>query len=270
MQDTWTDRYLEHLGMTRREPSGDYLQALVERHLERVPFEVIGKYHYYSTRPKDDLIPPKELFLDNLIRKGWGGNCYILNSHFGDLLRSLGFETALVRARGGNAHLALMVNVEGKACYVDVGYGAPLFEPLLLDSEPHLVRCGEEIIVRKSNEREYVIDRRTGGQSFVVKTIDWTPVGLERFRDDFIYAHRDEDDNPFMRRIVATIYRNRVCYQVINGKLLVKSDTNIEITEYTDESEWKKMMSSMFNLDEESIDFALSFLAGRNVHLFST
>jgi len=30
------------------------------------------------------------------------------------------------------------------------------------------------------------------------------------------------------------------------------------------------MMSSMFNLDEESIDFALSFLAGRNVHLFST
>jgi len=193
-----------------------------------------------------------------------------LNSHFGDLLRSLGFETALVRARGGNAHLALMVNVGGAVCYVDVGYGAPLFEPLFLEAEPHFTRCGEEIIVSKTNEREYVIDRRTGGQSFVVKTIDWIPVGLERFRDDFAYSHRDEDENPFMRRIVATIYRNRVCYQVINEKLLIKSDAELKVTEYSDVNEWKRMMSSTFGLEEESVEFALKFLAQRNVHLFSS
>ncbi|MGC5326010.1 arylamine N-acetyltransferase [Brevibacillus sp. SYSU BS000544] len=265
----WTDRYLKLLNVEHSLPTYDFLQELMEAHLHVVPFEIVSKYHYFSSREPHDLIPTKEEFLDNAIQRGWGGNCYILNIHFGELLRTLGFDTNYVRAVGGNAHLASMVTIDANRYYVDVGYMAPLFEPVQLEKEPHLARCGEEIIINRRSDHEYIIDRRTGGQSFVMKTIEWFPVERETFVDDIIHAHRDEDENPFMRRIIATRFNNRVCYQVINSKLLIKSDTDIQAKEYTNKEEWLDMMQSHFSFDERDLAFALDFLAKRKVELFS-
>ncbi|MGG0275547.1 arylamine N-acetyltransferase [Bacillus rhizoplanae] len=265
---SWTDQYLNFLEMEKKEPNYEYLQSLIEAHLHRVPFEICSKYHYYSTRNSNHLIPEKEEYLENLAKKGWGGNCYILNIHFGKLLQSLGFDAQFVRARGGNNHLALKVTIHDKSYYTDVGYMAPLFEPLFLESEPHFVRCGEEIIIKKENSQEYMIDRRTGGQSFVTKTIEWFPVQLESFKEDIIHSHRDEDDNPFMRRIVATIFKNRVSYAVMNSKLLIKSDKEIQVKDYTNKDEWMEMMESTFNMQKQDLAFALKFLEERTVQLF--
>lgn len=264
----WTDRYLQLLGVDKSEAGYNFLQTLIEAHLHRIPFEICSKYHYYSTRERTNLIPKKEEFLDNAIHKGWGGNCYILNMHFGELLRTLGFDVSCVRATGGNAHLASMVRIEGQSYYVDVGYMAPLFEPLRLDSEPHLVRCGEEIIITRKGDRQFEIDRRTGGQSFVRKTIEWFPVDVSSFRNDIIHAHRDEDENPFMRRIVATRFEKRECYQVINSKLIIKSEKDIQVKDFTDRAEWLEMMQSRFHLHEKDLTFALDFLSKRNVEIF--
>ncbi len=266
---SWEERYLNFLSLEKAEPSYDFLQKLVESHLHHVPFEIISKFHYYSTRDQNHLIPEKEEFLENLFEKGWGGNCYILNIHFGNLLKALGFEVNIVRARGGNPHLGLMVNLNGTSYYTDVGYMAPLFEPLILENEPYLVRCGEELIVKWVGPREFLMDRRSGGQSFVAKTIEWFPAESESFRDHIIYAHRDEDENPFMRRIVATVFKERVSYAVLNSKLIIKSDKNIQITDFTSEKEWIKMMESTFHLKKQDLEFALNFLRERNVDFFS-
>jgi arylamine N-acetyltransferase len=264
----WTEQYLNYLGLEKREPNYVYLLRLIEAHLQRVPFEVISKYHYYTSKNRHDLIPTKEEYLENLLKRGWGGNCYILNIHFGNLLQSLGFEAEYVRARGGNNHLALMVTVEDKVYYTDVGYMAPLFEPLLIEKEPYLVGCGEEIIIKRKNNREYLIDRRTGGQSFVTKIIEWFPVELESFREDIIHSHRDEDENPFMRRIVATIFKDRVSYAVMNSKLIIKSNTSIQVKDYEDKNSWLEMMEITFNLQKQDLEFALNFLEKRSVQLF--
>ena len=246
------------------------MQSLVETHLHRVPFEIISKYNYYSTRNQKELIPCKDEYLENLLEKGWGGNCYILNIHFGNLLQSLGFDVKTVRARGGNNHLGLMVTLNGKSYYTDVGYMAPLFEPLLIEDEPYLIRCGEEIMIKKVGSQQYLFDRRSGGQSFVAKTIEWFPVEIESFKEDIIHAHRDQDDNPFMRRIVATIFKNRVSYAVMNSKLIVKSDSDIQITDFTDREEWIQMMEKTFHLQKQDLLFGLNFLEERNVQIFET
>ncbi|WP_141430753.1 arylamine N-acetyltransferase [Bacillus sp. 03113] len=265
---SWSDLYLQFLGIEKKEPTYEYLQRLIETHLHRVPFEIVSKYHYYSTRKKSDLIPSKEEYLDNLIQKGWGGNCYILNIYFGELLQSLGFDVKITRVRGGNNHLALMVTVEGKSYYTDVGYMAPLFEPLWIESEPYIVRCGEEIYINKQSDQHYIIDRRTGGKSFVTKTIEWFPVERESFLEDIVYAHRDEDENPFMRRMVATIFKERISYSVMNSKLLIKSNHKTQVKDYSDRKEWLNMMQETFNLQEQDLVFALEFLEERNVILF--
>lgn len=267
--ERWAEKYLEFLGLEKMEPSYEYLQSLVETHLHRVPFEIISKYHYYTTRNQNDLIPSKEEYLENSLKKGWGGNCYILNIHFGKLLHSLGFDVNIVRARGGNNHLALMVTINGKSYYTDVGFMAPLFEPLAIEEEPYLIRCGEEMIIRKVGCREYLVDRRTGGQSFVSKTIEWYPVEVESFTEDIIHAHRDQDENPFMRRIVATIFKDRVSYTVMNSKLIIKSDRDIQVKEFTHQNEWLQMMEQTFHLKKQDLLFGLDFLEKRNVDIFA-
>lgn len=266
--EQFTIKYLELLGMEKMEPNYEYLQKLVEAHLHRVPFEIISKYHYYTTRNQKEWIPTKEEYLENILGKGWGGNCYILNIHFGKLLQSLGFDANIVRAKGGNNHLGLMVTISGKSYYTDVGYMAPLFEPLLIEDEPYLTRCGEEIIIKKVGSQKYLMDRRSGGQSFVAKTIEWFPVEVESFADDILHAHRDTDENPFMRRIVATIFKDRVSYTVMNSKLIVKSDSNIQVTDFSNKEEWIQMMEKTFHLQKQDLLFGLSFLEERNVHIF--
>lgn len=266
--DRWAEKYLEFLRIEKLEPSYKYLQSLVEAHLHRVPFEIISKYHYYTTRERNDLIPSKEEYLENLLRKGWGGNCYILNIHFGKLLYSLGFDVKIVRAKGGNTHLGLMVTMNGKSYYTDVGFMAPLFEPLPIEEEPYLIRCGEEMIIKKVGRREYLFDRRSGGQTFVAKTIEWLPVEVESFTEDIIHAHRDKDENPFMRRIVATIFKDRVSYAVINSKLIVKSDSDIHVTDFVNKEDWIQMMEKTFNLQKQDLLFGLNFLEERNVNIF--
>jgi N-hydroxyarylamine O-acetyltransferase len=266
--NTWVDSYLTLIGEKKENPTLDYFQRLTEAHLHRVPFEIISKYHYFSTRPLESLIPDREEYLQNAIEYGWGGNCYILNIHFGQLFKELGFDVHYIRARGGNNHLALRVMIEGKAYYTDVGYMAPLFEPVLLEAEPYIVRCGEEIIIKKENDQEYMIDRRSGGQSFVMKTIEWWPVEVSSFKEDIIHSHRDEDENPFMRRIVATIFKDRVSYSVINSKLLIKSNSDVKVVDFKDKEKWIHMMKDTFNFQEKGIKFALEFLEERGVTLF--
>ncbi|MGJ7910067.1 arylamine N-acetyltransferase [Neobacillus sp. LXY-1] len=267
--DQWTKQYLSILEIEEAKPDYPYLQRLTEAHLHRIPFELCSKFHYFSNRESENLIPSKNEFMNHLLEFGWGGNCYILNIHFGQLLQSLGFDVKIVRARGGNNHLGLMVSIGGKSYYTDVGYMAPLFEPLYLENEPYLVQCGEEIMIKRMDVNRFLIDRKQGGQSFVTKTIEWEPVELDSFQEDIIHSHRDEDENPFMRRFVATIFKERAAYSVVNNRLWIKSNHHIQVNEFHDKKEWMKMINSHYGLRERELEESLQFLENRNVHIFS-
>jgi N-hydroxyarylamine O-acetyltransferase len=264
------ERYVRFLGTDVRKPSLPYLRSLIRLHLERIPFENISKIHYYLHRGRTGLIwlPPLETHLAGMEDRGLGGNCYVLNAHFGRLLQALGFQVDLVRAAGGNTHLALMVTVEGRSYYVDVGYGAPLFEPLLLEEQPRFTRFGEEVEITRLGDLRYLIDRRMNGQSFVAKCIEWQPVSLESFEETITHSLRDEDENPFMRRITATLFREGKAYSVINHKLLVKTDKGTEVHEYTRLSDWLEMLRATFGFQEDIVEEALDFLSSRGVDLF--
>ncbi|OXM87001.1 arylamine N-acetyltransferase [Paenibacillus rigui] len=265
MDEKLQDRYLSCLEIERQAPALEYLRRLTKLHLHRFPFENISKLHYYMHQGKIGLgwLPSLETFLDHFEKNGLGGNCYILNAHFGSLLRSLGFQVELVRAMGGNIHLANKVTVEGRSYYVDVGYGAPLFEPLYLEEQPRFSRCGEEVEIVRLKADRFMIDRRTNGQSFVTKTIEWAPVSLESFEEAITHSLRDEDENPFMRRIVATLYKQGAAYSVINQKLLIKKNTGTEVHEYINKPEWMDMMSVTFGFTEDMLDQALEFVENR-------
>ncbi|MFD0681677.1 MULTISPECIES: arylamine N-acetyltransferase [unclassified Paenibacillus] len=264
-------RYLNLLQTESTTPDLDCLRGLVKLHLHRIPFENISKFHYYLHQGQtgEQWLPTMDTYLTNITNKGLGGNCYILNAHFGRLLQSLGFKVDIIRATGGNTHLALKVTVNNKAYYVDVGYGAPLFEPLSLEELPCFSRCGEEVEITKLGNYQYRIDRRTNGQSFVTKCIEWNPVSLESFDEVITHSLRDEEDNPFMRRIVATVFKQNIGYSVINHKLFIKTDQSTVVHDYTRKPDWMEIMRMTFGFEADVLEEALEFLKVRGVHLFA-
>jgi len=148
------DRYLRLLGVEREPLTLAVLNRLTSAYLERVPFETISKLW---RRKRFGLvnIPAIGDYLDGIERYHFGGTCYANNYYFFRLLAALGYDVRLCGADMSthNAHMVSMVRVEGREYLVDVGYGAPFWQPIPRDL-PHdwRVRFGREEYVLKPQD----------------------------------------------------------------------------------------------------------------------
>jgi N-hydroxyarylamine O-acetyltransferase len=134
----WVDRYLAVLGVERAEPSLDALTAITRAHLREIHFENLTSLLRSAAHPGAPVPPldPEELLANWEHRRG-GGVCYEVASMVNRLLRGLGYQAFIapgqILSPGG--HLAVVVEVDGGRYLVDLGNGAPLFEPIPLDRE---------------------------------------------------------------------------------------------------------------------------------------
>ncbi|MDT4893094.1 MAG: N-hydroxyarylamine O-acetyltransferase [Pseudonocardiales bacterium] len=133
--------YLARLGLDAEPPSADALARLVQRQVERVPYETlwIQAGERWSTDPFTAA--------RRIAESGRGGYCYHLNGALGLLLRSLGYA---VRGHVGGVHAGertademgnhLVLTVSGLPSagnqsgvwYVDTGLGDAIHDPLPL------------------------------------------------------------------------------------------------------------------------------------------
>jgi len=124
------NNYLTVLNVPRRNPSLKYLKELTTSQLINIPFENISKLHYFHSNGLKT-IPDIELYLSGIQENNFGGTCYSNNYHFNQLLNFLGFEAWLSGADMNipDAHLVNIVCIGSEKYLVDVGYGAPFFDP---------------------------------------------------------------------------------------------------------------------------------------------
>lgn len=130
------ERYLSILGFEQEEPSLDHLRRLVSAQLIRVPFENISKLYLKKTQ-NASFIPSLEAHLDGIERFNFGGTCYANNPYFAELLNHCGYDVSLCGAdmTRPDVHVVSMVRLGGREYLVDVGYGAPFYEPMPRDLE---------------------------------------------------------------------------------------------------------------------------------------
>jgi arylamine N-acetyltransferase len=128
------ERYLSILGVEPQPPSLDHLRRLVGAQLTRVPFENISKLFLKKTE-NASYIPSLEEHLDGIERFGFGGTCYANNPYFVELLLNCGYDVDLCGAdmTRPDVHVVSFVRLDGREYLVDVGYGAPFFEPMPRD-----------------------------------------------------------------------------------------------------------------------------------------
>jgi arylamine N-acetyltransferase len=139
--DTYA-RYQSILGVAPEAPSLDHLRRLVRAQIIRVPFENISKLYLKKTRSAS-YIPSLEEHLNGIERHRFGGTCYANNPYFAELLRHLGYDVTMCGADMSkpDVHVVSVVRLEGREYLVDVGYGAPFYEPMArdLDHEQEIV-----------------------------------------------------------------------------------------------------------------------------------
>lgn len=260
------ENYLRYLKIDMELPSQNYLQRLIQHHLSRIPYETFSKFHYFYEGT--GFVPSLAVFVENLMEKGWGGTCYTLNINFSRLLSELGFSCSLVRVNPG--HLAIMVTLENRRFYVDVGYGSPIMKPIELEAKRrHILHgFGEEIIFTQTTADRFEIDRRSNGKSFVKKEIEWVPLTEADIKDDIIHSYMDEDQNTTMRRITAVRFNGQECYFLRDHSIKVMTYRNIREIQMRDINKWKKTVQEVYQIEENSLSESIQFLKERGVVLF--
>jgi arylamine N-acetyltransferase len=154
-QDILT-RYLGVLGVSRKPPRFDALKELVLAQMLRAPFENVSKLYYRKRMGLCD-IPDIQTYLNGIEQYHFGGTCYSNNYYFYLLLTSLGYAVKLCGAdmNSPDAHLALMVLVDGRDYLIDVGYAAPFLSPLPRDlTEDYMVVLGRDRYVLKPQDAD--------------------------------------------------------------------------------------------------------------------
>ncbi|GAX02826.1 arylamine N-acetyltransferase [Secundilactobacillus pentosiphilus] len=124
------DLYLKKLGIEQRTPSQQYLDELVRKHQLVFPVENLDITDFHLPVHID----PQSL-MKKILLKARGGFCFELNGAFSLLLKALGFDAWLCPCRPLQhaepcpvpaTHCAILIYLNGRARFADVGYGGPV------------------------------------------------------------------------------------------------------------------------------------------------
>lgn len=204
--ETDRDSYLKRIGLLRvPEPSRVSLEALQFAHIQHVVFENLD---IHLGRSIEIDIPR---IFDKIVQCGRGGFCYELNSLFGSLLLSLGYDITVHACRvvtSGSrwipfGHVCLNVKCEGQDWLVDVGFGNSFQRPLRIGFE-----CEQEDEAGAhrltSVEEGWLLSSRIYGDSFDPEyRFDLTPRHLDAFEERCAWTQTDHTSG-FTRNIIAT------------------------------------------------------------------
>lgn len=221
---TWVDRYLAFLGVEREPPGRAALGRLVRAQGQRVVFENVTAILRRKRTGEGPVPPPdpEELLAAWEAGRG-GGVCFDLAPMFRRLLAGLGYDVRPILAQISfpGSHHATLVELDGGTYLVDVGGGAPLWQPFRLDEtveiehvglgyrvrpdEPGVhvqeraldgswqVHCRYDLRPASPAERDAAYQRhQLAGETWVVGNLTMvrcTPAGVVRLRDDELVSY---------------------------------------------------------------------------------
>lgn len=144
-EHTWAGRYLSLIGVEREPPGLDGLGRLVRAHVQNVPFDnsaSLLRRHAAGSGPVSPIDP--EALLAAWEGRRAGGVCFEHTEMFGRLLVALGYAATPIAGEISfpGSHQAIVVDLGGARWLVDVGNGAPFFEPFPLDRPSGIERLG--------------------------------------------------------------------------------------------------------------------------------
>ena len=243
--------YLKRIGLDRTDifPNRECLDRLQFAHLCTVPFENIDIFDY---KIKIDF-GIEELF-EKIVMRRRGGYCFELNAIYMALLEAIGFETYPIGVRiflGINgyipaiAHRALIVKIDGKRYYSDVGFGvyyAPAFSINIDDYSEQKIH-GEVFKVEDRLYNNKMIMRKTENGMSELFMFNLDPFNIL----DFIAYNTILQNNYGKKRVVLMrTYNGSIS---IDGKILRRRENgNISETPLNNTEDIFEVLQKIFGM----------------------
>lgn len=224
----WIDRYLRLLGARREPPSLPALRRLTRQHLLTVPFENVTTL-LRAARYRGGAVPQPD---PQALLTGWeqgrgGGLCYDASRTFGRLLRALGYScfsiTATITFPG--SHEALIVHLGGEQYLVDVGNGAPLFNPVPWGAISELHHAGLSYRFQPGEATGTLVQERwIDGTWRLFCTYEADP-RTENDMDAGLQAHHTPGQGAFTKLLILVRSTEESLYQLKDDELLTFTAT---------------------------------------------
>ena len=268
-QDELYRRYLGILGWV-----GDPgLHELVSSHLIKVPYENVSLLLRSAEPAGAGTLPGIDEFLENIAERDLGGNGFSIPIHFASLLQFLDYEVELLGADVNGAprsHAVCRVRFEDALYLVDIGYGAPFYQPIAVDSLPTVVPHGDY---------QHMLDRHVSGagtvevttlrgggkvQSYVAKPPSLGP-------DGFAAAiQRAGDPNTAALRSlrISRFFASRVL-EIFNNHLVTTHHNITTVTPIRDVEELERIVREQLQLTRCPVREAVDVLRSRGIDIFA-
>ena len=212
------------------EPTAETLRQLQVAHLLTVPFENL------SIHAHEPIVLSDAALFEKIVTRRRGGFCYELNGLFAALLRSLGFEVAMLSAQVANAdgdfgpdfdHMTLMVTTDER-WLADVGFGDSFVEPLSLDKSDRHAQGNRAYRIMKDAERLVVQRSDSGGEWQPQYRFTLRPYQYSVYEDMCVY-HQTSPSSHFTR--------GRICSRLAKRGRISLSEMRFITTENEDRHE---------------------------------
>lgn len=256
------NKYLKILKIRRKKPTLENLTEIVTSHLNNIPFENISKIFYYK-RFGLKSIPDFELYLNGIEKNNFGGTCYSNNYYINLLLKHLGFNVILCGADMNNpdVHLTNVINIDSKKYLVDVGYGAPLFNPIPMDiKEVYSINHGfDKYSYFPINEKGLFQIKQFRGNKikhgYIVKPFERDIKEFEKVIEDSFAP-----SSTFLNRITIIKFDHTSSVSVRNYSLIKIKDKEVEKVHLANKDEIIKKITTNFNLPRDIVEESVNFI----------
>ncbi|RNA32067.1 arylamine N- pineal gland isozyme NAT-3 [Brachionus plicatilis] len=238
------EKYLQKINCSHaKEVNLKNLTTLQTSHLRKIAFE---NFDMHMNKPIEFSL---QKTYDRIVNKDRGGFCIQLNSLFSWLLKNLGYHVYLVPCYFYNQtlndyfrlpiHVILIVHLENRKYYVDVGTSRIVVEPIELSVEKIQNRIYGSYKFRFVDEK-YELERKAPSPN-----ADWVPLikfklepkELEYFKEMNDYVQTEEHPTIFYRSFAALNIPNGIRY--LTGSRF----TQIEYGEHLEETRIDTILS---------------------------
>ena len=258
------ERFLACLGLEPELPSLPALNRLIQAFLCRVPFENISKL--LRLKEVGPTLPTVDEYLDGIERHHFGGTCYTNNPNLCLLLLSLGYEARLCGADMTNpdAHVCVMVTLEGHDYLLDAGYAAPFAFPIQLDTRKAMVipAGGDEYVLwpRDSEGRSRLDHMRDGVRihGYLAKP---EPKQLDIFTPAIQRSFMP--DAEFRNSLLMTRTCGGRSVKLTGDRLVLFEGAQFEVTEFKNREEVSEAIETHFGITPDIARQALACLPPR-------
>lgn len=226
------------------------LRQLHLAHLYAVPFENL------SIHSNEPIVLEDDSLYDKIVSRRRGGFCYENNGLFAWLLRSLGFEVAMLSARVASNgeysqefdHMTLMITLEER-WLCDVGFGDSFREPLRIDEREVQVQGDNAFRIDAGGEDLILFRSINGGEWQPQYRFTLQPYNFADYEEMCRY-HQTSPDSHFTKARLCSLATpdGRV---TLSGMKLITTSTDQQLRQervVADDDEYDEILRESFGV----------------------